>query len=84
MKIYTVITYFSNSEEINFNYVKSFKTFIDAENYFNSLSFRAEIITNYLLQVKLLITFECLAKKRKNKPNFRLSTKLTNKKQTLN
>jgi len=49
MKIYTVITYFSNSEEINFNYVKSFKTFIDAENYFNSLSFRAEIITNYLL-----------------------------------
>ena len=56
MKIYTVITYFSNSEEINFNYVKSFKTFIDAENYFNSLSFRAEIITNYLLQVKLLIT----------------------------
>ena len=57
MKIYTVITYFSNSEEINFNYVKSFKTFIDAENYFNSLSFRAEIITNYLLQVKLLIRF---------------------------
>ena len=36
-------------EEINFNYVKSFKKFIDAENYFNSLSFRAEIITNYLL-----------------------------------
>ena len=33
MKIYTVIPFYFNGIEINENYVKSFKTFIEAENY---------------------------------------------------
>lgn len=60
MKIYIVLVYFTGSEKLNINYIKSFKNFEEAENYFNSLSYRCEIITNELIQVKLLITFECL------------------------
>ncbi len=49
MKIYIVLVYFTGSEKLNINYIKSFKNFEEAENYFNSLSYRCEIITNELI-----------------------------------
>ena len=68
MKIYIVLVYFSGSEELNINYIKSFKNFEEAENYFNSLSYRCEIIANELIQVKLIITLCGFAQWLKIKP----------------
>ena len=46
MKIYTVLAYFSNGE-INYNYIKSFKTLSEAEDYFHTIQ-KAEIICSEL------------------------------------
>jgi hypothetical protein len=46
MKIYTVIPYFDVENEVNKNYVRSFTTFNDAEDYAYTLGFAFDIIEN--------------------------------------
>jgi hypothetical protein len=45
-KIYTVIPFFDGENEVNKNYVRSFTSFEDAEDYAYTLGFAFDIVEN--------------------------------------
>jgi hypothetical protein len=47
-KIWTVIPFYSDGREINENEIKSFDSFIKAEQYYNSLRVNALFVPNIL------------------------------------
>ncbi len=49
VKIYTVIPYFSNGQEVNQNEVKSFSEFKKAEEYTWTLNHHFDVIENFLI-----------------------------------
>jgi hypothetical protein len=49
-KIYTVIPYFEVENEVNKNYIRSFTSFKDAEDYAYTLGFAFDIVENDIIK----------------------------------